>query len=107
MLILIKFRDKPNYTVLIRVYFPTPDAEDNVVEEVYSGLEELCRLAKREYILIIMGDWNAIVGEGAEDQEVGAFGLGTRNERGHRFVDFCRQHDIIIANTFQNIHRRK
>lgn len=48
-----------------------------------------------------MGDWNAIVGEGAEGQEVGAFGLGTRNERGDRLVDFCKQHDMTITNTFQ------
>ncbi|KAL4141626.1 hypothetical protein QTP88_004234 [Uroleucon formosanum] len=86
--------------VLIQVYFPTSDAENDAIEEVYSGLEELCKLAKGEDNLIIMGDWNAIVGEGA-------FGLGTINERGDRLVDFCKQHDMTITNTFQNIHRRK
>lgn len=106
-LILIKLRTKPNDIVLFQVYFPTSDAEDDAIEEVYSGLEELCKLAKGEDNLIIMGDWNAIVGEGAEGQEVGAFGLGTRNERGDRLVDFFKQHDMTITNTFQNIHRRK
>ena len=38
-------------------------------------------------------------GEGAEGQEVGAFGLGTRNERGDRLVDFCNQHIMTITNT--------
>ncbi|VVC26960.1 Endonuclease/exonuclease/phosphatase [Cinara cedri] len=99
-LILIKLRAKPNDIVLIQVYFPTSDTEDDAIEEVYSGLEELCKLAKGEDNLIIMGDWNAIVGEGAEGQEVGAFGLGTRNERGDRLVDFCKQHDMTITNTF-------
>jgi len=61
-LILIKLRAKPNDIVLIQVYFPTSDAEDDAIEEVYSGLEELCKLAKGEDNLIIMGDWNAIVG---------------------------------------------
>jgi len=74
-LILIKLRAKPNDIVLIQVYFPTSDAEDDAIEEFYSVLEELCKLAKGEDNLIIMGDWNAIVGEGAEGQEVGAFGL--------------------------------
>ncbi|VVC29974.1 Endonuclease/exonuclease/phosphatase,Reverse transcriptase domain [Cinara cedri] len=69
-LILIKLRAKPNDIVLIQVYFPTSDAEDDAIEEVYSGLEELCKLAKGEDNLIIMGDWNALVGEGAEGQEL-------------------------------------
>ncbi|VVC25399.1 Endonuclease/exonuclease/phosphatase [Cinara cedri] len=77
------------------------------LEEVYADLKKLCKLAKREDNLIIMGDWNAIVGEGAVDQEVDAFELGTRNERGDRLVDFCKQHDMTIHNTFQNIHCRK
>lgn len=43
-----------------------------------------------------MGDWNPIVGEGGDGQEVGAFGIGTRNERDH-LVDFYRQHDMTIG----------
>jgi hypothetical protein len=39
-----------------------------------------------------MKDWNEIVG-GAENQEVGAFELGTRNERDDYLVDLCMQHD--------------
>lgn len=105
-LILIKIRTKPNDIVLFQVYFPTLNAKDDAIEEVYSGLEELCKLAKREDNLIIKSDWNAIVGESAFGA-FGAFGLGTRNERGDRFVDFCKQHDMIITNTFQNIYRRK
>jgi hypothetical protein len=40
------------------VYFPKSDAEENTVGEVYSDLEELWKLAKREDNLIMMGDWN-------------------------------------------------
>jgi exonuclease III len=60
-LILIKHRAKPNDTVLIQVYFPTSDAKDNTVEEVYFGLEDLCKLVKGEDNIIIIGDWNATV----------------------------------------------
>jgi len=28
----------------------------------------------------VMGDWNAVVGEGRDGNEIGQFGLGTRNE---------------------------
>lgn len=106
-LILTKLRANPNNIVLIQVYFPTSDVDDDDIEEVYSGLEEHYKLAKGEDNLIIMGDWNSIVGECADSQEVRAFGLATRNERGDRPINFCRRYDMTITNTFQNIHRRK
>lgn len=46
--ILIKLRTKPNDILLIQVYFPISDAEDDAIEEVYSGLEELMQISKRK-----------------------------------------------------------
>ena len=37
-----------------------------------------------------MGDFNAVVGEGRDKDEVGGFGLGKRNDRGQTLVDFCK-----------------
>jgi len=41
-LILTKFRVKPKDILLIQVYFLISEAEDDGIEEVYFGLEELC-----------------------------------------------------------------
>ena len=30
---------------------------------------------------------------------MGAFGIGERNERGDRFIEFAEEHKLIIANT--------
>ena len=53
--------------------------------------------------VIIMGDWNSVVGEGQDGGEVGQFGLGRRNERGEKLVEFYRRKKFVITNTwFQN-----
>ena len=42
-----------------------------------------------EYV-VLLGDWNAVVREGRGGGHVGAYGLGKRNERGQKLVDFCK-----------------
>ena len=37
-----------------------------------------------------MGDLNAKVGEGRFDNVVGEYGLRQRNERGERFIEWCK-----------------
>ena len=55
-----------------------------------------------------MGDWKCIIGEGQDEKEVGAFGLGTGNERGEILVEFCRQRKLVVTNScFENEKRRR
>ncbi|XP_066952506.1 craniofacial development protein 2-like [Macrobrachium rosenbergii] len=46
-----------------------------------------------------MGDFNAKIGQGNEDC-VGKFGRGERNERGDDLIDFAVAHDFKIMNTY-------
>ena len=48
----------------------------------------------------VMGDFNSIVGEVSTDKVVELFGLGERNERGKMLIDFCKQHDLLVMNTW-------
>jgi len=57
--------------------------------------------------MIVMGDMNATVGEGKEGAIVGQFGLGTRNDRGRRLIEFCTRNDFIITNTHFQHHKRQ
>ena len=52
-------------------------------------------------INIVMGDLNAKVGPDNEGLKhvMGTHGLGTRNNNGERFVDFCNSNDLVIGGT--------
>ena len=55
-----------------------------------------------------MGDLNAKVGQEQQGSIVGEHGLGQRNERGERLVQFCQRNTLFIANTwFQQPARKK
>ena len=49
---------------------------------------------------LVMGDFNSIVAEESTDKVVGPFGLGRRNERGKMPIDFCKQHELVVRNTW-------
>ena len=83
-LLLVKIQAEPADFFIIQVYMPTSTHEDNEVEEMYEQLDYLIKAEKGNTNLIVMGDWDCIIGEGQDEKEVGAFGLGTRNERGER-----------------------
>lgn len=48
-----------------------------------------------------MGDFNAKIGEASEEDSdiMGKFGFGTRNDRGHRLIDFVREKQLFFTNT--------
>ena len=106
-LLLVRVSAEPVDIVLVQVYMPTTDADDDEVEEMYEQIEELVKKEKATDQVIIMGDWNAVVGEGGESNEVGQFGLGKRNERGQTLVDFCKRSKMVITNTWFKHEKRR
>ena len=50
-------------------------------------------------ILLIMGDFNTKVGNRSSAPVVGPGGLGEMNLAGEQLLDFCMDHNIILANT--------
>lgn len=85
---------------IIQVYCPTSSSDEEEIEEVYNDLFNLINKAKSTY-LIVMGDFNAKVGLGKNgEHSLGRFGIGERNERGERLVDFAVNQRLYIMNTF-------
>ena len=56
--------------VVIQVYLPTSDYHDDEIEKLYEEIEEVMRKEKGADNLIVMGDWNVVVGEGRDEKEV-------------------------------------
>ena len=86
---------------------PTTDHEDDEIEDMYEQIESIIDKQKGNLNLVVMGDFNASVGEGIDEKVVGKYGLGERNERGQRFVEFCKKNKLVITNTWFQQHKRR
>src|SRR6478609_2001699 len=105
---MVKVKANPVDMVIVQEYLPTTDYEDEEVEKLYDQLEEILGKQKGRDNVIVMGDFNAVVGEGKADRVVGKFGLGKRNVRGDRLIEFCKSQNLVITNTwFQQEKRRR
>ncbi|KAL0810291.1 hypothetical protein ABMA28_010450 [Loxostege sticticalis] len=110
-IITMRINAKPNVLNIVQIYAPTAKAPDSVIDAFYESLvATLGKIPKRE-VTIILGDWNAKVGNTTNDDHirstVGRFGLGDRNDRGQRLIEFCIEMNLCITNTqFQHHPRR-
>jgi len=106
--IIIKINTKFSIKI-VQVYAPTTAHEDEEVEEMYDELAEIVD-NKTTHYTIVMGDFNAKIGtrnQGEEDV-MGKFGFGTRNERGQRLIEFALGRNLYIANSkFKKNNKRK
>ena len=71
------------------------------IEKLYNKISEILHQEGRGQVnAIVMGNFNSIVGEESTDKVVGPFGIGKRNERDKMLIDFCKQHDLVMMNTW-------
>ena len=92
---------------IIQVYAPTSEKPDNEVEQFYGQIEQAIKLTKSNEINIILGDLNAKVGKGKVEGIVGDWGIGERNDRGGRLVQFCDENNLVITNTWYKLPPRR
>ena len=104
---MLKIEGKPFNVVIVQCYAPTQDHSDEVIEEYYNEIQECLKLVKSTDDLIVMGDWNAKVGKEETAHITGKFGLGDRNLRGERLIQFCQEENLIVTNTFYQHHKRR
>jgi exonuclease III len=104
-IIAFKLTAKPVSILIVQVYMPTSEYEDDEVEELYDIIEEILEEdGKVATNTIIMGDW---VGNKAHHNTVGPYGLGRRNQRGQMLIDFCERNGLIVTNTWFKKPKRR
>lgn len=80
-ILMVRIKTAPVNSTIIQVYFPTSISDEERIEQIFNILEELIKRIYHKDNLIIMGDFNAVVGNVTDSGVVGKYGLGTRNER--------------------------
>ena len=106
-----RFYSRFTKTTIIQCYSPTEDADDEDKDEFYTQLQGVLLAVPKHDILLVMGDLNAKVGSDNIGFEhcIGKHGLGTRNDNGERFLDFCMENDLVIGGTIfkhKDIHKQ-
>lgn len=104
---MIKLTGNPFDMAIIQVYAPTSDHSENEIEDFYHQIGKALKHTKPTDIIMVMGDLNAKVGRDKISECMGQHGLGERNERGERLIEFSTENNLIIANTFYQHPNRK
>ena len=105
-IMMIKLDTVPVKTTIIQVYMPTSNSKDEELITLYEIAEEIMGNSGNDKI-IMMGDYNAIVGEENADSYIEKYGLGKKNDRGSMFRECSNNNKMVICNTvFKQPKRR-
>jgi exonuclease III len=82
---------------VVQCYAPTDDAKIEEKEQFYSLLDKTLTNIHRSHIILMMGDFNAKVGNNNEDAEhiMGKYGLPHYNENGDLLIELCGKHGLL------------
>ena len=90
------------------MYAPTSASTDDEIDEFYNLLESTIDQVKSNEVVVVMGDLNAKVGQERNGNIVSPCGMGEKNERGEKLIEFCQARKLTITNTwFTQPNRRK
>ena len=70
--------------MVFQAYAPTSNAEEAEVEQFYEDLQDLLELTPHKYVLFIIGDWNAKIGNQETSRVTGNLTLeyGMKQDKG-------------------------
>jgi len=100
-IIIAGFYSKYAKTTAIQVCAPTQDNSEEDKDQFYEQLQTVINTVSKHDIKLVIGDFNAKVGEGKTGLEelVGKHGVGVRSDNGSRLVDYCDYNNLVITGT--------
>ena len=105
--LMIRLKGQPFDIDIIQAYAPTSTASEEELEKFYEQLETVKAQCKSQNIIVVMGDFNAVVGSERTGNIVGPHGLGERNNRGSNLVEWAIAHNMRITNAWFKQHPRR
>ena len=104
--LLVKIRGAPFDVCIIQVYAPTSEHDEEEVDKFYEEVNLAREQCKEHECIMVIGDFNAKVGQGKVEDIVGPHGLGKRNDRGDKLVNWCSEKRQAVMNTWFSHHPR-
>ena len=97
------------FATLISAYAPTLTNPDEVKETFYEDLNRVISSVPKKDKLIILGDFNARVGQDHETWAgvLGTQGIGSCNDNGLLLLQTCAAHKLLITNTVFRLPNHK
>lgn len=80
---------------------PTSEAREDEIEEIYKKIKKFVKLTNGKENLIIMGNWNAIVGKGQTVKKL----VGMDSAHLSNSADI--NHDLVTSNTLFKNHKKR
>ena len=109
-IITARFNSAARNITVINAYAPTNLADEETKDRFYDQLQTVINKVPKRDLPIFLGDMNAKIGSDNSgfEQVMGKHGLGTMNDNGNRFAEFCAFNSLIIGGSVfphQDIHK--
>ena len=101
----VRLRASPFNITIIQVHAPKSSYDDNDVDVFNRELQSLVDQTPKQDILVIKGDWNAKVGEDAQEDWREVCGPSCNPETSDRWLkllNFATYNNLVLANTLGN-----
>jgi len=100
----VRIAARPWNVTFIQAYAPTNQASEQDKQEFYACLQDVYSNSPKQDVVIVAGDMNAKIGEGAP---IGKHALGERNDNGEKLIEFAQLNELAACNALVRRHPRR